>query len=160
MRGIVGLTLVVGLIAGAATATAAAPKEPCSDIKVAQARAVLGPTASLSQKKVIRETICTAKVGGSVAATIRSQSSKDFDYVVAGLKDEKVYVKGLKQVSLGGKGYAYDLYAGSPPAFTQRVLLFQAGQRMFSIEVPAKRLVTPAKQLTLARDVLKTAPKR
>jgi hypothetical protein len=160
MRGIVGLALVLGLLAGVAKATAAAPAEPCSDVKLAQARSVLGPTATLSQKKVIRETICTAKVGGSVAATVRSQSAKDFDYFVAGLKDEKVYVKQLKPVSLGSRGYGYDLYAGSPPSFTQRVLLFQAGARMFSVEVPAKRLLTPAKQLTLARAVLKTAPRR
>jgi hypothetical protein len=160
MRGIVGVALVLGLLAGAAKAPAAAPKEPCSDVKLAQARAVLGTTATLAQKKVIRETICTAKVGGSVAATIRSQSAKDFDYVVAGLKDEKVYIKQLKQVSLGSRGFAYDLYAGSPPSFSQRVLLFQAGSRMFSVEVPAKRLLTPAKHLTLARDVLKTAPRR
>ena len=160
MRGIVGLALLLALIAGTASATAAAPPEKCIDLKLAQAKTVLGPTVTLSQKKVIRETICTAKAGGAVVATIRSQTNKDFEYVVKGLTDEKVYVKGLKKVSLGSKGYGYDLYAGSPPAFTQRVLLFQAGSRMFSVEVPAKRLLTPAKHLTLARAVLKTAPRR
>jgi hypothetical protein len=159
MRGIVGLALALGLLAGTTQATAA-PAEPCRDVKLAQARAVLGQTATLSQKKVIRETICTAKVGGSVAASIRSQSAKDFEYYVAGLKDEKVYVKQLKQVSLGSRGYGYDLYAGNPPSFTQRVLLFQAGARMFSVEVPAQRLLPAAKHLALARAVVKTAPRR
>ena len=159
MRGIVGLALALALVAGAGRATAAAPKEPCKDLKLAQASAVLGPTVKLSEKKVIRERVCTAKVGGAVAATVRSQTATDYDYVVTGLKNEKVLVKGLRTVSLGSGGYGYDLYAGAPPTLSQRVLLFRAGARMFFVEVPARRPLTAAKHLTLARSVLKTAPR-
>jgi hypothetical protein len=49
------------------------------------------------------------KVGGSVAATVRSESGGDYDYVVTRLKSEKVYVKQLKPASIGSGGYSYDL---------------------------------------------------
>ena len=156
MRGIAGLAVVLVLV-GLSAPAAAAPAEPCADLKLAQARAVLGPTAKLSQKQVVRKVVCTVKVGGAIAATVRSQSAMDFDYVVRGLKDEKVYVKQFKAVSLGSPGYSYDLYAGSPPSFTQRVLLFRSGTQMYSVEVPARRLLTAAKHLTLARHVLRNA---
>ena len=156
MRGMVGLAVVLVLVAVSAPASAA-PAEPCTYLKLKQARAVLGQSATLSQKQVVRKVLCTAKVGGAVAATVRSQSGLDFDYVVRGLKDEKVYVKQFKAVSLGSGGYSYDLYAGSPPSFSQRVLLFRAGTQMYTVEVPARRLLTAAKHLTLARHVLSNA---
>jgi hypothetical protein len=152
----VGLAVVLVVVAGAARATAA-PAEPCTDLKLAQAQSVLGPSAKLSEKKVVRERVCTVKVGGSVAATVRSEFGGDYDYVVTGLKNEKAYVKQLKPASIGKGGYSYDLYAGAPPSFSQRVLLFRAKSRMFSVEVPARRLLTAQKHLALARLVVRNA---
>ena len=151
-----GLALVLGFVVGSSPATAA-PAEPCADVKVAQARSVLGPSAVLSQKQVVRERVCTAKVGGATAATVRSRSALDFDWVVRGLMDERVYVKQLKSVALGEKGYSYDRYAGSAPSLSLRVLVFRAGASMYFVEVPGRRLLTPAKHLTLARHVLRNA---
>jgi hypothetical protein len=76
---------------------------------------------------------------------------------VRGLKDERVLVKQLKPVALGEKGYSYDRYAGSAPSFSQRVLVFRAGAWMYFVEVPARRLLTPAKHLALARLVARNA---
>jgi hypothetical protein len=157
MRGIVGLVLVLGLIAGASKATAAAPAEPCADLKVAPARAVLGQAVKLSQKQAVRERVCTAKVGSAVAATVRSRSSLDYDWVVRGLKDEHVLVKQLKPVAVGQGGYSYDLYASGGQSLAMRAIVFRSGQLMYSVEVPARRPLTSAKQLALARAVLRTA---
>ncbi|NUT55050.1 MAG: hypothetical protein HOQ03_03585 [Thermoleophilia bacterium] len=156
MRGMAGLAVALVLTVGVAQATAAVPKkEPCASLKLAQARAVLGPTVKLTEKKVVRELMCTARVGGAVAATIRSQSANDYDYTVTGLKNEKVLVKQLKAISVGSaRGYSYDLWAGSPPSFSQRVIMFRSGRQMYSVDVPARRLLTAAKHLQLARGVL------
>ena len=91
--------------------------------------------------------------------TVRSEPSADFDWVVAGLKEEPVYVKQLKKVSLGNKGYSYDRYAivNGKPAFTLHVLFFSAGARMYQVEVAARRALPAAKHMTLARDVLSDA---
>ena len=158
MRGIAVVALLLGLIVGSARAATPAV-EPCQDLKLAQARAVLGSTASLAQKQVRRERVCSVKYGGSVGVTVRSEPAGDFDWVVAGLKAEPAYVKQLKTVSLGDKGYSYDRYAlvNGKPTFTLRVLFFRAGARMYAVEVGARRLLTPAKHLTLARHVVRNA---
>jgi hypothetical protein len=152
--------LLVGLTVGSAGA-APAPAEPCKDLKQAQARTVLGQSAKLAEKQVVRQRVCTVKAGGSVALTVRSDSATDFDWVVAGLKENPAYVKQLKAVSLGDKGYSYDRYAlvGGKSTFTLRVLFFKAGARIYSVEVPARRLLTPAKHLTIARSVVSGARK-
>ncbi len=158
MRGIVAFALMLGFAVVSMGATSAAV-EPCTDLKLAQARAVLGQSAALSQKQVIRERICSVKYGGSAGATVRSESARDFDWTVAGLKDAPEYVKQLKTVSLGAKGYSYDRYAivNGKSRFSSRVLFFRAGARMYTVEVPASRLLPPAKHLTLARHVARNA---
>ena len=148
---------VVLLLVSLTTASAGAaptPAEPCKDLKQAQARAVLGQSAKLTEKQVVRERVCTVKAGGSVALTVRSDSATDFDWVVAGLKENPAYVKQVKPSSVGDKGYSYDRYAlvGGKPTFTLRVLFFKAGARIYSVEVPARDF-TPAKHLTIARSV-------
>ena len=157
MRGIAVVLLLLGVIAG--SAGAAAPAEPCRDLKLAQARAVLGSSAALSEKEVRRERVCSVKYGGSVGVTVRSERATDFDWVVAGLQEEPAYVKQLKTVSLGDKGYSYDRYAlvNGKPAFALRVLFFRAGARMYWVEVGARRLLPAAKHLTLARSVVRNA---
>ena len=126
---------------------------------VAWFRAVLGASAALSQKQVLRERVCSVKYGGSIGVTVRSERATDFDWTVAGLKDETVYVKQLKAVSLGDAGYSYDRYAivNGKPTFTLRVLFFKAGARMFTVEVAARRVLPAAKHLTLARHVVRNA---
>jgi hypothetical protein len=141
--------------AGAATPTA----ESCKDLKVAQARAVLGASATLAEKESPRQRVCSVKYGGSVGVTVRSEPSTDFAWVVAGLKEEPVYVKQLKKVSLGTEGYSYDRYTivNGKPTLAQRVLFFRSGARMYQVEVVARRPLTPAKHMTLARNVLRNA---
>ena len=159
MRGIVAFVLVLGFAMTSVGPASAAAVEPCKDLKLAQARAVLGQSAALSQKQVIRERVCSVKYGGSPGATVRSESATDFDYTVAGLKDAPEYVKKLKAVSLGAKGYSYDRYAivNGKSTFTSRVLFFRVGARMYTVEVPASRLLPAAKHLTLARHVASNA---
>ena len=70
MRGIAAVALL-GVLAGSAGAAAPAA-EPCKDLKQAQARAVLGQSAKLAEKQVVRQRVCTVKAGGSVALTVRS----------------------------------------------------------------------------------------
>ena len=156
MRGIAVVVALLGVLASSAGAAAPAA-EPCKDLKLAQARAVLGPSAAAAEKQVRRERVCTVKAGGTLAATVRSQPSGDFDWVVRGLQADPYYVKQLKTVSLGEKGYSYDRYAvvNGKPTFLQRVLFFRAGARMYSVEIPARRLLPAAKHMTLARDVLR-----
>ena len=163
MRGIAAVVALLGVLAGSAGAAgAAAPAaEPCKDLKQAQARAVLGQSAKLAEKQVVRQRVCTVKAGGSVALTVRSDSATDFDWVVAGLKENPANVKQLKPISVGDKGYSYDRYdvVNGKPTFMLRVLFFKAGARIYSLEVPARRLLTPAKHLTLARAVVSGARK-
>ena len=156
MRGIVVLALLLGVATGSAGATTAAA-EPCKDLKLAQARAVLGASAAAAEKDAFGKRTCTVKYGGSVGLTVRSQSASDFDYFVAGLEEEPAYVKKLKSVALGDKGYSYDRYANvsGPPRFAWRVLFFKVGARMYSVEVSARRLLPAAKHLALARHVAK-----
>jgi len=92
---------------------------------------------------------------------VRSQPSGDFDWVVHGLEADPYYVKQLRTVALGDKGYSYDRYSvvNGKPAFTLRVLFFKAGARIYSVEVPARRLLTPAKHLAIARFVVSGARK-
>ncbi len=158
MRGMAAFVVVLGFAVGSASA-ATPTAEPCTDLKVAQARAVLGATATLAEKASPRERVCSVKYGGSVGVTVRSERSTDFDWVVAGLKEEPVYVKKLKKLSLGDQGYSYDRYAvvNGKPTFTLRVLFFKAGARMYQVEVAARRPLTPAKHMTLARNVLRNA---
>jgi len=160
MRGIVAFVLLVGFAVTSAGGATAAAVEPCRDLKLAQARAVLGQSAALAQKQVLRERVCSVKYGGSAGVTVRSESAKDFDWTVAGLKDAPEYVKQLKDVSLGAKGYSYDRYAivNGKSTFTSRVLFFRARARMYTVEVPARRLLPAAKHLTLARHVVRNAP--
>ena len=136
-----------------------ARRASCTDLKVAQARAVLGATATLAEKANPRERVCSVKYGGSVGVTVRSERSTDFDWVVAGLKEEPAYVKQLKKVSLGDQGYSYDRYAvvNGKPTLTLRVLFFRAGARMYQVEVAARRSLPAAKHMTLARNVLRNA---
>ena len=160
MRGIAAVVALLGVLAGSAGAAAPAA-EPCKDLKQAQARAVLGQSAKLAEKQVVRQRVCTVKAGGSVALTVRSDSATDFDWVVAGLKENPANVKQLKTISVGDKGYSYDRYdvVNGKPAFSLRVLFFKAGARIYSVEVPARRLLTPAKHLALARSVVSGARK-
>ncbi len=158
MRGMAAFVVVLGFAVGSAGAATPTPGS-CTDLKVAQARAVLGATATLAEKESPRQRICSVKYGGSVGVTVRSEPSADFDWVVAGLKEEPVYVKQLKKVSLGNQGYSYDRYAivNGKPALTLHVLFFRAGARMFQVEVAARRSLPAAKHMTLARDVLRNA---
>lgn len=158
MRGMAAMVMVLGLGVGSASAATPAA-ESCKDLKVAQARAVLGASATLAEKESPRQRVCSVKYGGSVGVTVRSEPSADFTWVVAGLKEEPVYVKQLKKVSLGNEGYSYDRYTivNGKPALSQRVLFFRSGARMFQVEVAARRPLTPAKHLTLARSVLRNA---
>ena len=158
MRGIVVFALLLVLAVGS-SAAAAAPAESCRDLKLAQARSALGPTAKLAQKEAFGKRTCTAKVGAAVAATVRSESANDFDWVVAGLQEEPAYVKQLKQVAIGDKGYSYDRWAnvGGTPRFATRVLFFRLGPRMYSVEISARRLLPAAKHLALARHVATNA---
>jgi len=160
MRGIAVVVALLGVLVGSAGAAAPTP-EPCKDLKLAQARAVLGQSAKLAEKQVVRQRVCTVKAGGSVALTVRSDSAIDFDWVVAGLKENPADVKQLKPISVGDKGYSYDRYSvvNGKPAFTLRVLFFKAGARIYAVEVPARRLLTPAKHLTIARSVVSGARK-
>ena len=88
---------------------------------------------------------------------MRSESAADFDWVVAGLEEEPAFVKHLKQVALGDKGYSFDKYAnlGGTPTFAMRVLFFRVGARMYTVEVSARRLLPAAKHLAIARHVAK-----
>jgi hypothetical protein len=158
MRGIVAFALLLVVAAGPARATAA-PAEPCKDLKVAQAKAVLGASARLAEKVAFGERVCTVRYGGATGLTVRSESASDFDWVVAGLQEEPAYVKQLKPVALGDKGYSYDTYAnvGGTPRFAQRVLFFRVGARMFSVDVSARRLLPAAKHLAIARHVARNA---
>ena len=158
MRGIAIVVLLLGLAVGAARAATPAV-EACKDLKVAQARAVLGASATLAEKATPRRRVCSVKYGGSVGVTVRSESSDEFGWMVAGLTEEPVYVKQLKKVSLGDQGYSYDRYAvvNGKPTFILRVLFFKAGPRMFQVEVAARRLLPAAKHTTLARSVLRNA---
>ena len=90
---------------------------------------------------------------------MRSQSATDFDWVVTGLQEEPAYVKQLKSVALGDKGYSYDRYANvsGTPSFAWRVLFFRVGARMYSVEVPARRLLPAEKHLAVARHVVRNA---
>ncbi len=158
MRGIVAFALLLVVAAGSAGATSAAV-EPCKDLKVAQARGVLGSSARVAEKTAFGERVCTVRYGGSVGLTVRSESASDFDWVVAGLQEEPAYVKQLKSVAIGDKGYSYDKYAnlGGTTRFALRVLFFKVGARMYSVEVSARRLLPAAKHLALARHVAKNA---
>ena len=110
MRGIVAFALVLVVAAGSAGATSAAA-EPCKDLKVAQAKTVLGASARVAEKVAFGERVCTVRYGGAVGMTVRSEAAADFDWVVAGLQEEPAYVKQLKSVALGDKGYSFDKYA-------------------------------------------------
>lgn len=158
MRGIVAFALLLVFAAGPAGATPAAA-EPCKDLKVAQARAVLGASARTAEKAAFGERVCTVKYGGAAGLTVRSESAADFDWVVAGLQEEPAYVKQLKSVALGDKGYSFDKYANlsGKPTFVTRVLFFRVGPRMYSVDVSARRLLPAAKHMTLARHVARNA---
>lgn len=158
MRGTMVFALVLVVAAGSARASGAAA-EPCKDIRVAQAKAVLGATVRLAEKTAFGERVCTVRYGGAAGLTVRSESAADFDWVVAGLQEEPAYVKQLKSVALGDKGYSFDKYAnvGGTPRFSQRVLFFRVGARMFSVDVSARRLLPAAKHLAVARHVARNA---
>ncbi len=157
MRRIVLFVVLLGVVTG--PANAAAPADACKDLKLAQARAALGASATTAEKVSFGKRTCTVKYGGSVGLTVRSEAATDFDWVVAGLQEEPAYVKQLKPVSIGDKGYSYDRYANlsGKPQFAWRVLFFRVGARMVSVEVPARRLLPAAKHLALARNVARNA---
>ena len=158
MRGIVAFAVLLVVAAGSAGATSAAV-EPCKDLKVAQAKTVLGPSARVAEKVAFGERVCTVRYGGAVGLTVRSESAADFDWVVAGLQEEPAFVKQLKAVALGDKGYSFDKYANlsGTPTFAMRVLFFRVGARMYSVEVGARRLLPAAKHLAIARHVARNA---
>ena len=137
---------------GGAAGAAAPAAEPCKDLKQAQARAVLGQSAKLAEKQVVRQRVCTVKAGGSVALTVRSDSATDFDWVVAGLKENPANVKQLKTISVGDKGYSYDRYdvVNGKPTFIAACALLQ-GRRADLLARGAGAETAHARQASDAR---------